>query len=463
VTTRNTFEAGASRYAQARPPARDKLREEPLRLSGTRVDELAMQARWFAGEFGTQFESTTGESVRIVQFGVWNREAGPDFAEAAVSINGGPPERGCIELDPDARDWERHRHSLNPDYESVVLHLFFECGDATSFTRTASHRNIPQVLLDASKAGGGAISVPAAKPGRCVAPLRDMPREKVADVLDAAAQFRVQRKAARMAGIEEAHGADEALYQSLAATLGYKGNTLPFTLLAQRLPVKRLLHEKEAIDALLFGAGGFLASTDMSQFPSDTRAYLRETWEGWWPRRHEWQRLALASDRWRTGGVRPANHPQRRVAALAQIVKHWPKVTALKESCEPGRIRDFFAGLHDDYWDSHFTLTSKKMPAPMALAGQSRVTEMLANVFFPLAILGDPRRWSDYAKLPAASSNRRVETAAIRLFGGMPAARDLLKTAARQQGLLQIYEDFCMHDNTDCAECLFPKQVAQWA
>jgi hypothetical protein len=39
---------------------------------------------------------------------------------------------------------------------------------------------------------------------------------------------------------------------------------------------------------------------------------------------------------------------------------------------------------------------------------------------------------------------------------------ELLKSAAMQQGLLQVYEDFCMQDESDCAACLFPRQVAQW-
>jgi len=449
-----------SDYAAMRPPERAGLREEPAGPPG-KWRELEMQARWFAGEFGARFQSAAGEDVRIIQFGVWNREAGPDFAEAAVSIDGGPPLRGCIELDRDARDWERHGHSLNPDYESVVLHLFLEQGTDTFFTRGAKHQNIPQVLLDPTKLGRETpLFVPAAKPGRCMAPLRDMPHGKVAAILDAAARFRLQQKAARIARIAEAHGGDEALYQSLAATLGYKANTLAFTLLAQRLPIRTL--RGDGVDALLFGLGGFLASTDMTRFERETRSYLREIWEGWWPRRHEWERLAIPLEHWSTGGVRPANHPQRRVAALAQIVKHWPKVRLLKDSCDIKQIRAFFAGLHDEYWDFHFTLTSKKMPAPMALVGQSRVTEMLANVFFPLATLAGPAIWSEYCKLPAASSNRRVETAAIRLFGGMPAAKELLKTAARQQGLLQIYEDFCMRDNSDCERCLFPEQVARW-
>jgi hypothetical protein len=28
--------------------------------------------------------------------------------------------------------------------------------------------------------------------------------------------------------------------------------------------------------------------------------------------------------------------------------------------------------------------------------------------------------------------------------------------------LLQIYEDFCMQDNSDCAQCPFPEQMANW-
>jgi hypothetical protein len=87
---------------------------------------------------------------------------------------------------------------------------------------------------------------------------------------------------------------------------------------------------------------------------------------------------------------------------------------------------------------------------------------MLANVFYPLAVAADPQRVIGYRNLPAALSNRRVEIAALRLFGDSPLKTSLLKNAAMQQGLLQIYEDFCLRDASDCAECLFPRQLARW-
>jgi hypothetical protein len=404
-----------------------------------------------------------GEDLEIVQFGVWNREAGPDFAEAAMSINGAPALRGCIELDPDARDWERHGHATNPDYESVVLHVFLDRGEATFFTRTAAHRNVAQVRLDPSKLDESIPNpTPAAKLGRCMAPLRDLPREKAVAIIEAAAQYRLRRKAARIASLTVAHGSDEALFQSLAATLGYKNNKLPFTLIAQRLPLRTLLQNKRDADALLFGISGFLGAADLVQFESDARLYLRELWERWWPRRAEFERLTIPKTSWRMNGLRPLNHPQRRLAALGQILKNWRKVRALSETCGVNEIRKFFTGMHDEYWDFHYTLTSHKSPSPMALVGDSRVTEMLANVFFPVAILSNPERWSDYRKLPKSLTNRRVEIAAIRLLGANPLKDELMKTAAHQQGLLQIYEDFCMRDNSDCAHCLFPKQIAGW-
>jgi len=56
--------------------------------AGTLPSELELQALWFAGAFGRNFRTTTGKTVRIVQFGEWNRSAGPDFIQTAVEIDG---------------------------------------------------------------------------------------------------------------------------------------------------------------------------------------------------------------------------------------------------------------------------------------------------------------------------------------------------------------------------------------
>ena len=450
----------AARYAQLLPA---QVRERLLIETPAEWSEIELQAHWFAGDFGREFQTVTGATVRVVQFGVWNREAGPDFQDAAVSIDGGEPIGGPIEFDPEARDWERHGHATNPAYEDVVLHVFTRRSGPEFFTRTVSHRNVPQVLLNVADLPGAApAALPEAKLGRCCAPLSELSDGKVRDILRAAAQHRWQRKAAALARLRESHGDDEALYQALASALGYKSNKLPFSLLAQRLPLALLLKEKEGADSLLFGVSGFLPGDDWQKFDPVTKAYLRGLWEHWWQRRAEFSRLTIGDGLWRLGGQRPANHPQRRLAALARLVRRWSEVRRVIARADVKGTRDFFASLHDPYWDHHYTVTSRGTARPMALVGDSRIVEMLVNVFFPLWSLDGRAHLEAYEALRAPDTNRRAEVAAIRLLGGNAVSRELLKSAAMQQGFLQVYEDFCLQDRSDCATCPFPRQIGQW-
>jgi len=127
-----------SRYADMRAQAR--VHERALFVSPRIPSELELQARWFAGDFGRSFTSTRDNKIDIVQFGTWNREAGPDFSDAAISINGGEPMRGSIEIDLLDRNWELHGHATNPAFEQTVLHVFLENSSREFFARTRSNR-----------------------------------------------------------------------------------------------------------------------------------------------------------------------------------------------------------------------------------------------------------------------------------------------------------------------------------
>jgi hypothetical protein len=251
-----------NRYAQMRPTAR--VRERALFVAPHVPNELELQARWFAGDFGREFRSTAGDKIDIVQFGVWNREAGPDFCEAAVRINGGEPMRGCIEFDLTDRNWEAHGHATNSAFDETVLHVFVHKSEREFFSRTSSNRNVPQIMVEiAALPDLLSANVPLARPGRCQAPLEDLPEERVRGILTAAAQFRQQRKGASIQRKIDSHGRDEALFQEIAAALGYKQNKLPFTLLAQRLPLKTLRAQIDDVEAMIFGAAGFLENPDL--------------------------------------------------------------------------------------------------------------------------------------------------------------------------------------------------------
>jgi len=323
----------------------------------------------------------------------------------------------------------------------------------------------PATLPDAFRA-----NVALAKPGRCQGPLKNLPEERIRSVLDAAAQFRLQRKAATIRAKIDNHGRDEALFQEIAAALGYKENKLPFTLIAQRVSLKCFRENVKDGEAMLFGIAGFLETPAF--YKRSTRNYVRQLWDCWWPHRDEMQRLILPTTVWRISSTRPANHPQRRLAALSILAREWLAFRHSLGKNNVAAVRDFLGGLAHPFWETHYTLTAKPSTQPMALVGESRVADILANIIFPFWRAEDVRHsesvmrrvdlWSEYTKLPARLSNRRLETGATRLFGQDPRRKQFLKTVAHQQGLLQIYEDFCLQDNSDCAQCPFPEQMRKW-
>src|SRR5437016_4212895 len=139
----------ADRYAEllGSPRVRDQSLFLPLRMP----NELELQARWFAGEFGNEFVSTTGENVQIVQFGTWNRESGPDFRDAVIRVANAEPIRGSIEIEILDRSWETHGHNANAAFEDTILHVFVDKSERQFFTRTASNHNVMQIQIDPAK------------------------------------------------------------------------------------------------------------------------------------------------------------------------------------------------------------------------------------------------------------------------------------------------------------------------
>ncbi|MDB6079147.1 MAG: hypothetical protein JWO82_2894 [Akkermansiaceae bacterium] len=426
--------------------------------------ELELQALWFAGAFVRDFSDTEGRPVHIVQFGEWNRTAGPDFLRTAVSIDGETHE-GALELDLRPSDWEAHGHGSDPAFAQTVLHVVFVDPGVKSFTRTCEHRQVPCVIVPAFRVEE-ALQYPRrltaiARPGRCVRPLAGMPEEDVRHLLEEAAEHRSATKAARLMRTADAHGKDSALWQAVAETLGYPANALAMKLLAQRVSLQALKEAPGSTEALLFGAAGFLAPDLHEKAPPNTQEHLRTLWDTWWKLRGH--RESAHSLPWKSGGQRPANHPHRRVAALAALARDWPKFRrlALARPFSARTLIDYLSELSDPFWTHRYTLSSAVSAQPVALFGKAQATELLANHLFPWAI-HDGEKSPPYFQLAAGARNEKVRRCAIRLFGSEEDAAPWLKKAAHHQALLQIYRDFCLEDATDCADCPFPEQLAQW-
>lgn len=461
----------AERYARFRDAVFAGVEETSLPGFADPMTEMELQSLWFSGAFGAEFTTTDDKTVRIVDFGIWNSGAGPDFNHCAIEVDG-QTLRGDIELDPDARDWERHQHGANEDYNKVVLHLFLHAPAERFYTRNSRHQEVPQVLLRNDMLPEGIKPKPhlaAARLGRCATPLREMDTTRVRSILEAAAQHRLDLKSRRLHRSVAAQGREQAIYQALAQTLGYRKNQQPFVILAQRLPLKQMLNmDKGQREALLFGVSGFLESVRSEDVRPETRAYLRDLWSEWWKQRDSCARWLDPRQlpRWKMTAIRPGNHPQRRLGALAAMLGGWSKmVTPLADATRwtQAAWRGSLLSLSHDFWSNHYTLLSESAEKAVALVGSTRVHEILANVAYPLLVPERTRLWAEYLEIPALLDNQKVRRAVLRLFGDESRGAEFSEKLHHQQGLLQIYEDFCLEDDSACANCPFPERLKDWS
>ena len=439
---------------------------EPLQPA---EDEMEIQARWVGGEFGREFTGTDREKIEIVQFGHWNRGAGPDFTEAAVRIDG-EVHGGAIEIDMDARSWENHGHGVNPDFEKVVLHVFTDGPSLNRFfTRTDAHRNVVQLQLPQyTWSQGPPDFLPEAFPGRCVAPLASMSDSEVNSLLHSAAHYRLQTKARRLAVMSDSTNPEQVLFQALAEALGFGPNKTAMAVLAQRCPIRDLRKlDRVERDARLFGAAGFLGA-DVIESTSDTesRTYLRELWNCWWKIRDSVEPTRKRAIPWRVSGNRPLNHPQRRIGALSALVESWADLLDLWNrpvNKLEKHVNNLWKTLEHPFWEHHYTLRANPANRALRLVGKNRLRDILGNVVFPGAIKKNEHLWQEYLALRKVDTNQKIRRAGLRLFGP-DRTRQKLFTGFyhQQQGLLQIYQDFCLKDLSECQNCPFPEQLIQW-
>jgi hypothetical protein len=250
-----------------------------------------------------------------------------------------------------------------------------------------------------------------------------------------------------------ARGPDAALYEAVAVALGYKNNKLPFQLLAQRVPAATAATARG--EALLFGLAGFLEKPEPPA--GAARTEVAALWSTWWKLRAAHTNAILPHQAWKLTGIRPANHPLRRIAALAALAKRWKSVRTALESADLSRLEQVLGSLEHPFWSFRTTWKSPRRKKPLALVGSDRIREIHANIALPLALArGEEPAWLD---IPCGPPNTSLRVVSARLFGG-PLPRTLPRRLFVHQGLLQIYADFCLRDHGECAQCRFPSLVA---
>jgi hypothetical protein len=503
--------ASAARYRELRDGSSYVAeREQPYRptLGDDQPSEHLLHLLWQRQDLLRQpLMALDHPSITVYRPGRWSRSRGPDFLDAKLRVNDHTIRVGAVEIHVWASDWFRHGHDLDPAYTRVLLHVVWHNDLSTPTVVDASGREIPQLVLSAAlrtplaelqslladdriPTGRGAAMTP------CQQSLLEMTPQMVGRLLEMAGEERWRQKANRFALRVERRGVEQALYETLMEALGYQGNRMPFWQLAKLAPVARLREALAAVQptpihvqAILFGVSGFLQRWRFEP-PSPTQEggdYLATLATHWEPVASLFPE-SLDERQWCTAGIRPANFPQRRIAAAGYLFASLTQHSLMEVCFAPMRSLEAHASRHqlrrclkelawhlgvtgdEDFWSRRYAIDGPVQRHPLDLLGPGRAATMVVDVVLPaaaavaqlgrepIALEAVRALYLSHPRLPANEITRQMLR---QFFGADHAGAAIVSSACRQQGLMQLYRDFCVNELETCQECAFPRLVAR--
>lgn len=469
-----------ARWYQVRPGFdRRKVREpKPTFHTDLEFSERHLQAVWYDPELRPSSLATIdGEPLVVMSPGRWNLEAGPDFLDAVLLV--GREKRrveGDVEIHVRAGGWHQHGHATDPRYDRVRCHV-------TYFVDRVTDPELPPGCLQVSlmkdlqadptfsfetlDLSAYPYAVRADTPP-CSLVLKDWSRTQRQAVLHAAGEERLRRKSIRFIKQTETWGIDQALYAEVMTSLGYKNNKLGFRTLSTRLPYAELRshagNNERVAYAMLLGVAGLLPSQPHARWDRVTKQFMRDLWTIWWKKQSLFDER-LGPDTWQLAGLRPHNHPRRRLMAAAHLfTRHhslhemWSPLASLSPADCVTQAVDQLSRPPTGYWSNRLSLGGKPQERPIALVGKGRAHAIIVNVLVPYLVA--VHQGGSVAKglldhLPKEESHAILRETAFYLFGRDHTSQ-LYHSELARQGLVQIFQDFCVKDRTRCASCEFP-------
>lgn len=308
---------------------------------------------WKFRLFTNDMKTTEGLPVEVIDPGIHNTDAGPDFFNAKVKING-ETWAGNIEIHCSSADWIKHKHHTDKNYNSVILHIV-EKADSDIYNE--ENKLIPQCELKYPqhiKDNFEYLSY-ANSDIPCCNFVPSMPPVFITSWMSFLLFERLERKTKQIFNLLERfnNSWEEVLFVLLSRNFGFGLNSDSFERLALSLPFKYIQKQRDnikQIEALLFGQAGMLNES------TNTDQYFRELQQEYNFLQSKYTLTPLDTFIFKKLRSRPTAFPQIRIAQLAALLQASERLFSKIIACEDvGRIRLMLHVNASVYWQTHYT------------------------------------------------------------------------------------------------------------
>ena len=405
-------------------------------------------------------KTTEGHAVEVLDPGLHNNDAGPDFFNAKVRI-GGTLWVGNVEIHLRSSDWQRHGHDTDAAYNSVVLHV---AQTVDTEVLTADGRRLPQMELPIPSSVRDNYEqllrtddyprcwriVPELSPLTVHSWMSALLFERLAQ----RAELCLQRLAAT------AGDWDRTWFITLARNFGFGVNGDAFERWASHFPLHAAAKHRDdpfQLEALFLGTAGLLQPEALPPSSRDAAQgddYYQRLCREWSYLSHKFQLPPpMAAADWRYLRLRPQNFPHLRLVQLALLYAHrQPSPDVLLRCSDRKALHAALTIGVSDYWQTHylFGLTAPRSDKRLSAASCDLI---IINTVCPMRFA--------YGQ---SHHDESLQESALALLEQLPAERNFIlrqwqqcgisvDNAADSQALIQLKRNYC--DRHDCLRCRF--------
>ena len=395
-----------------------------------------------------------GAEVDIIDPGLHNSNAGPDFFNAKVKI-GGQLWVGNVEIHERASDWFRHQHQQDAAYNNVVPHVV---SIADEQAVTLDGKSLPQLILtvppEILRNYEELLHEDTFPP--CYRIIPHLPDIKKHAWLAALTAERLEDKTNRLSGYLQRTRNDweRTFFIALARNFGFSVNSEAFeewAFLIEPSAVGKHRDNAFQVEAFFFGQAGLLDDAAVAQERRDD--YFCRLQKEYAFLKHKFSLTPMDFHHWKFLRLRPQNFPHVRLSQLVDLYfRQGVNFSRILETRNLNSLRALLRAEATDYWRRHYTFGIDSVENSKQLQNAS-LDLIIINTVAPLLFTYGKERLDE--SLCERAFNLLEETRAEHNFitrswtaAGLP-----VRNAADSQALIQLKREYC--EKRDCIRCRF--------
>lgn len=401
--------------------------------------------------------TTDGLSVEVIDAGLHNNDAGPDFFNAKLKV-GGVMWVGNVELHLKSSQWYQHGHERDEAYDNVVMHVVTEADRDVFNSRGERLRqlviSIPQSVKD-----NYAVLLHEDRYPRCYRIIPELDTLTIHSWMSALLTERMERKAVDIAQrAKEANGSwEDAYFQTLARNYGFGVNTDAFEMWAKSFPIHNIDHHRDdlfQIEAFFYGQAGMLDPgfiPERYREQSEHDLYLSRLRMEYRFLRNKFHLEPIDHNLWKQLRLRPQNFPQIRMSQLATLYYNRKSNLSRLLDCKTvAEMTELFATQVTDYWQTHYTFGVESERSEKHMS-KSSIQLLILNTAVPMLFAYGKYKHSEEYVSRAISILEELKAEDNNVVRMWKECGLSVSNASDSQALLQLKREYC--DKKECLRC----------